>query len=193
MAAPKNKKVNLLIREGFEYTTLGKTLSWLLSAGRTIVIFTELVVIIAFLSRFWLDRSLTDLIEQNNTKKTQIQAAQAFETEFRSAQTRLATYQKLDTTRISASKLVKNVSSLLPSDVALTELTMSKGRLNVHGTSLSEGGLAGFIKAVEDSGKYKNVKLTDIALQTGGQRVISFVIDGDLIPEKTQGGTSGTN
>ncbi len=183
MSAPKLKKVNLLIREGFEYTTFGKTLSWLLSAGRTIVIFTELVVIIAFLSRFWLDRTLTDVVEQNNTKKTQIQASQAFEQDFRSAQARLAAYQSLDANRLNPAKSVKNIASFLPADVSLSELTLTRGKLNIRGTALSEAGLAGFIKAIEDSGKYKDVKLGDISLQTGGQRVIGFLVNGELLPD----------
>lgn len=192
MSAPKVKKVNLLIREGFEYTTLGKTLSWLLSAGRTIVILTELVVIIAFLSRFWLDKNLTDLIEQNNRKKTQIQASESFEKEFRSAQDRLIAYQSLNSNRISPNLLLKDFSSHLPADVVLSEYALSKNKLNIKGTALSEAGLAGLLKALEESGKYKDIKLSDIALQTGGQRVIGFTINGEIVESK-KGESNGTN
>ncbi len=194
MAAPKHKKVNLLIREGFEHSALGKTLSWVLSIGRTIVIFTELVVIIAFLSRFWLDRMHTDLIGQNNTKKTQIQASGQFEKDFRSAQLRLAAYQALESSRLSPAKLIKDVSPLLPIDVTLTEFSINKGKLDVRGTALSEAGLAGFIKALENSGKYKDIKLGDISLQTGGQKVIAFLINGEAnLSEIKKGEKNGSN
>src|SRR3990167_9181041 len=86
-----NKKtINLLVLEGFEHSPVGKVLHWLLSAGRTIVIFTELIVIISFLSRFWLDRTLTDLSEQNNNKRAQIEASRQFEENFKSVQQRLS-------------------------------------------------------------------------------------------------------
>src|SRR5688500_5727921 len=104
----KNKTaINLLSREGFEYTQLGKTLAWLLSAGRTIVIVTELVVITAFLSRFWLDKTLTDLSQANNSKKAQIEASQAFEQEFKNAQIRIASAKKIDETKLGTGEILR--------------------------------------------------------------------------------------
>jgi hypothetical protein len=63
------KEINLLPKEEFEKKPLGKFLVWALSIGRYIVIFTELIVILAFLSRFKLDRDLADL-NQSVREKT---------------------------------------------------------------------------------------------------------------------------
>ena len=82
MAAPKSE-IELLPQEGWEKGTLGKLLKWALTAGRYIVIVTELAVIMAFLSRFKFDRELTDLHEEIKQKQAVIQSAQSFETEFR--------------------------------------------------------------------------------------------------------------
>ena len=105
MPASKTKTINLLIQEGFEHTQLGKILNWLLTAGRTIVVVTELVVITAFLSRFWLDKTLTDLNEQNALKKAQVEASLPFEKDFRAIQSRLSEYKKIETSKTDAIKI----------------------------------------------------------------------------------------
>lgn len=174
MAAPKVKKINLLIREGFEYTTLGKTLGWILSIGRIVVIFTELVVIIAFLSRFWLDKTYTDLLEENDVKKSQVEASANFEKDFRLAQSRILSYNDLQKTRLLASPVLKDLASLLPAEVILSEVQINSSKINVSGTSLSESGLAGYIKAIDDHSKFIDTTLKDISLKLSGQKVIAF-------------------
>lgn len=184
MAAP-TKRVNLAIREGFEYSTLGKILAWSLSTGRVIVILTELVVILAFLSRFWLDRQLTDLNEQNTSKKRQIEAAAKFEGEFRQAQKRLAAYQKFISSGPGAADIVREAASLLPAGVTLTRIFLAEQDLTFSGDALSEEGLAGFIHALSSSGHLKDIKLTSVSLATeGGQRLV-FSVVGSL-PTKTK-------
>jgi len=77
MPAQKSQ-IELLPREEWEETSFGKFLKWLLTVGRYIVIFTELVVILAFLSRFKLDRDLTDLYKQIENKQAIIQNSTDF-------------------------------------------------------------------------------------------------------------------
>lgn len=173
------KKVNLLVREGFEYTTLGRVLTWALSAGRVIVILTELVVIAAFLSRFWLDRVLTDLNEANNNKRKQIEASGRFENDFRALQDRLVNYKKLAQKTEDSAK-ISQIASLLPADVSLKRISISKKDLQVTGFSLSEGGLAGLIKGLADSKKYENVQLDGLSLSTEGQQGFVFTIKGTV-------------
>ena len=50
----RKEEINLLPQKGFEATTAGRILAWILSTFRIIVIITELLVMVAFLSRFWL-------------------------------------------------------------------------------------------------------------------------------------------
>lgn len=176
MAAPKVKKINLLLKEGFEYSTLGKALSWLLSIGRIVVIFTELVVIIAFLSRFWLDKTHTDLLEENDIKKSQVQSSSNFEKDFRSAQSRIQTYSDLQKSRLAPSAILKDLSALLPADVILSDVQINATGVKVEGTSLSESGLAGYIKALDDNKRFKETTLGDVSLKLSGQKVITFTI-----------------
>jgi hypothetical protein len=66
------QEINLLPREEFEKKPIGKFLTWALSIGRYIIIFTELIVILAFLSRFKLDRDLSDLNQSIREKQAVI-------------------------------------------------------------------------------------------------------------------------
>ena len=79
----QNKEINLLPKEKWETGTAGKLLKWALSIGRYIVVFTELVVISAFLYRFSLDRKLMDINEQVNQQKKIIVTYGDLETNFR--------------------------------------------------------------------------------------------------------------
>lgn len=186
MSAPKRREINLLAKRGFEYSLLGKVLSWALSAGRVIVIITELVVIAAFLSRFWLDRTLTDLNEQNAALKNQVEAFSSFETEFRQAQERLTLYKNLTGSQTKYSETVKEFASLLPVEIALTGISLSPEGVEIKGKSLSESGLAGFINSLGKAKTIKDVKLTDLSLETKEQQLISFSLSA-LFVQKNAG------
>lgn len=182
MAAPnkKQKKINLLVKEGFEHTALGRGLNWVLSAGRIIVILTELVVIIAFLSRFWLDTTRNDLKNQNSALKFQVEENAPFETEFRKTQKRLDLYQRITGQQAGAATIVQDISSQLPTDVSLESISFTEGELTIRGLALSESGLAGFIKALNESQSVEEARLSDVSLGTSLGQVLSFTVRGDL-------------
>ncbi|HBL51857.1 MAG: hypothetical protein A3D24_03020 [Candidatus Blackburnbacteria bacterium RIFCSPHIGHO2_02_FULL_39_13] len=176
MSATKRKNVNLLPSTGFEHSQTGKLLNWLLTGGRVIVICTEIVVIGAFFSRFWLDKTLTDLYEQNNLKKAQIEASSVFESEFKALQTRINIIKSSDATKLDASIVTKNIASVLPPGVVLTNISIANGEVILKGNSLSEGGLVGLMKALEGRKDFKNPILSNIGLETLGQQLIGFTI-----------------
>lgn len=176
----RSKKINLLVRTGFENTTTGRVLGWLLSVGRTIVIVTEIVVIASFISRFWFDRRLTDLAEQNNIRRTQVEAASSFEKEFRSTQERLSLYEKLTASQLPASELITQIAALAPKGVVFNQIAASFDGFSVSGNSLSEEGLSGFLKALSDSSEFEDVVLSRIAPGDKNTPGLLFSIDGKI-------------
>lgn len=177
LSAPqKRKNINLISKEGFEYSQTGKILAWLLTVGRAIVICTEIVVIGAFLSRFWLDKTLTDLYEQNNSKRAQIEASSAFVSEFNTLQTRINITKSVGSNKSIGTAVVKKITSLLPPGVIITNFSFSEKEVTLKGNSLSEGGLVGFTKALESQKEFQNPTLTNISMETIGQQLISFTI-----------------
>lgn len=178
MAARSRKEINLLKKHRFEDTLAGKIFNWAITAGRVIVIVTELVVIVAFLSRFWLDRTLTDLNDQNAALKAQVEAFSAFESDFRNAQERLIIYQTLTLNQLKYSLTIKEISSLLPADVALTTLSISNDSIEIKGRALSENGIAGLLRSLENTETLKDVKLSSLSLETREQQFITFSLTG---------------
>lgn len=185
MPALKQKNINLLVREGFEYSTAGKVLNWLLSTGRIIVILTELVVIIAFLSRFFLDKTLNDLSEQNASRRAQIEASAEFEKDFKSIQSRLGIIKKANEIKIDSADLVTTVSQLLPSDINLTSFALDNNHLQIQGVSQSELGIAGLVFSLDTSKKFINTNLADLTLENQSKQLIKFTIKTDLNNQNT--------
>ena len=180
------KEINLLPREEFEKKPLGRFLTWALSAGRYIVIFTELIVILAFLSRFKLDRDLSDFNQSIREKQAIIEASAEFEKEFNFLQTRLATIKKLGSQQASFTQLVGVIGSLTPLDVAISNLGFSEDSVRINATALSEKGLGNFVANLSASPNFKEVTLTSISksLETGPE--IKFIINARfIIPKET--------
>jgi Tfp pilus assembly protein PilN len=178
------KEINLLPREEFEKKPLGRFLTWALSAGRYIVIFTELIVILAFLSRFKLDRDLADLNQSIREKQAIIEASADFEKEFIFLQTRLAAIKKLKEQQLSFSQLVNIIGTLTPLDVAISNLSLGEEGLRINATALSEKGLGSFVANLSASPYFREVTLTSVAksLETGPE--IKFIINAQFLVSK---------
>jgi len=119
MSAHKKQQVNLLPEKGFTSTTTGRVLTWILSTFRIIVIVTEIIVMIAFLSRFWLDAQNTDLSEEIEQKKAILVASADFEKEFRQTQERLQIYSGLTLNKVQNSSVISQITKLVPDDTIL--------------------------------------------------------------------------
>ncbi|MBI4059035.1 PilN domain-containing protein [Candidatus Microgenomates bacterium] len=161
----RKKSISLLPQDEFAASPLGRVLTWALGAGRVIVIITELAVILAFLSRFWLDRRLTDLNEQIDAKSHLVAASSNFENQFRSLQNRInlvAQKQNKD----DLFKIVNNIVTLIPPEVKLTQLTVNQEDIQITGLGLSENGIARFLNKLNNA-KLGEAKLTQLA--TGEQ------------------------
>lgn len=180
MAAPKKREIELLPREEWEKTSLGKLLKWTLTVGRYIVIATELIVILAFLSRFKLDRDLTDLYEDIKQKQAIIEASSDFEEEFRFLQKRLATIEDLEKKQLATAGIIEEISLLIPLDVSLTELRFDGKEVSLTATALSEQGLASFINNLKTSDRFEKIVLSDVVSGTERAVGIQFKLESEF-------------
>jgi Tfp pilus assembly protein PilN len=158
---PKDK-INLLPQEDFEKKPLGKFLLWALSAGRWIVILTELVVITAFISRFKFDRDLTDLHDKIKQKQAIVQSYSAFEEEFRFFKTRIAQIKTLYSKQIDSAAVLNTVALNMPNDVLLSQFSFEGTSLSISGVALSEEGLGNFLAGLITSKKFTDIDVSSI-------------------------------
>jgi len=163
MAARKDKnQINLLPQEEFAGTTLGRTLRWAMGSFRIIVIVTEMIVMAAFLSRFWLDARNADLNDLIKQKVAVISASSDIENEFRGTQKKLRIFSSLAVKEGVVSNAINKITSLLPPDVFLISYSFNQESIQVKGASNSEVSIAQFIVNLENSELFEKVSLSNV-------------------------------
>lgn len=178
--AARRHEIELIPKEEWEKKTLGKFLKWALTIGRYIVIITELIVILAFLSRFKLDRDLTNLYEEIEQKQAIVESASDLEADFRFLQKRLTTIQKLEKEQLKAAKVLEELAGLTPVDVSLAGLSSSKEEISFSATALSEAGLATFLNNLKNSKRFEDLNLSQVSTETTKGLGIQFSLSAKL-------------
>lgn len=179
MAAPKSN-IEFLPQEDWEKTSFGRFLKWLLTIGRYIVIFTELIVILAFLSRFKLDRDLTDLYEEIEAKQAIIQTSVDFESDFRFLQKQLSTIQGLRKDQLQTEQLMEEIAALTPIDVYFSDLSITGDKASFTANALSEAGLATFINNLKRSSRFSNLEIGTLEIGTKEGIGITFTLKSQI-------------
>lgn len=173
MAAPK--KISLLPQEGFEFTTLGRIVGWSLSAGRAVVVITELVVITAFLSRFWLDRQLTDFNEKIQSQVALLKTYKSLEKEFTASQLKLEEISKFIQSAPIFGDDIQRVMQSVPQGIALTQVSEEKNAIQVSGLTSTEGIVEGFMGNL-NSLKIGSITLSSLTIAPDEEGGVRFTI-----------------
>lgn len=161
--APKTSiKINLLPKDPFYDSVLGKGTTWALSIGRYIVIFTELIVILSFASRFTLDRQLTDL---NNEIVRQVALIEAFgdlEQSVRDVQKKIETYNQIKTKQ-PIQDVFDTLSLISPDEIEYQELVLYPDSVQITGRTKSTQALTRFIANIQATPNFTNVVVDTIS------------------------------
>jgi len=183
MPAKKLPKVNLLPKDAFETSFLGKFLKWSLTAGRVMVVLTEFVVILAFSSRFWFDKELNDLRESNDAKLTTIQSYIDIENQMRKVLVRQKAVDTFLSEELKTSEGLEKLKLLLPSGTILSQVSFLPGGIGIAGITGSERSLAQTINAMKS---YQDLAGVDIKKIEFDQRKggVEFEIVSQFIENK---------
>ncbi len=160
----KNKlptEINLLPQEEFQASTLGRTLKWLLGTFRMIVISTEMIVMLAFLSRFWLDAQNNDLTDSINQERVIVGSYKSIEDEFRLTQAKLSIFSQF-TSGPKISSITQKITSNLPPEVVLENILLKGNNLQIQAKAQSEKDAVQLIANLENTNSFQNIKLTRI-------------------------------
>ena len=164
----KVKPINLLPQEIFAKTTLGRVLTWLLSTFRYIVIFVEMIVVIAFLSRFWFDSQITDLNDEIKQKVAIISSFQNFEKQFRSSQTKLSLYDQLATQPQGLTKYTNTIFLLVPPDTRIISVSVNlpEEDIQVKAITTNESSINQYLTNLQTNSLFSSVELTRVNSST---------------------------
>lgn len=166
MPALKRKKainINLLPEEAFEKTFFGRFLKWALSVGRYIVVFTELIVILAFLSRFKIDRDLTDLHESIEQKRAIIASAIELENELRSLNDNFLKIKEIKANQKSYASFIKSFAQLVPTGITIENFYLKENSLSISCFGDTPESLGAFIYQLKLSPKINNIAVENVA------------------------------
>lgn len=181
MKKPAPIRINLLPKDPFLATPVGRFLQWALHAGRYLVIFTEMVVITSFGSRFVLDRQVTDLNVALRDKQMIIGSYGDLEDRVRSVQKKLSSYKQIDQQQelVSAFPALTEVT---PADVSLDKLTIQPGLVLFSGKTLSQNSLNLLINNLQLSQRFSDVVVKRIETGTARDPGVQFEIEAKVKP-----------
>lgn len=153
--------INLLPEDDFLLGSFGKVIRWAVSVGRYLVIFTEVIVIISFATRFSLDRKVTDLNQEINKKVAIIESYAGLESEFRSAQEKLNQYSELEKQR-NLTDVFEQISNVTPPDVIVTQLNVKKDGISITGSTLSQTAFNHLINNLQLSPFFSDIRIDSV-------------------------------
>lgn len=175
---PVQIKINLLPKDSFLESVVGRSLKWALSAGRYIVIFTELVVIISFITRFSLDRQLTDINSDIAQKELVIQSYGELEANFRVAQDKIAKIKNLDQ-ESNITEAFPYISEITPEGIRLSKLLITPNRISAEGSTFSQTAFNMFVSNLELSPHFLNVSIDKVESQEDDEAGFVFSLRAD--------------
>lgn len=175
------KKINLIPQDEFQNSNIGRVITWAVSSFRVMVIITELVVMSAFLSRFWLDARSSDLSDKIKILSSQIAAYNEIEKEFRSVLARISIAKTLFSEQ-QITAILQDISLKIPEDSFLYSINITADKLQIRAISINEGSIGTMLNNFEiDSQKYKDVNLGQIASNPDDSTSTAFTFSATIL------------
>ena len=168
MKKPVPITINLIPKDPFFITPAGKVLRWALSAGRYIVIFTELVVIASFITRFTLDRKVTDLNSLIEQRRQIILSYGDLEENFRSAQEKVEQYQQTNQEG-NITDVFTTLTQAMPPEIVLERLSIYPDIVNIEGLTNSQTAFNLLINNLQLSPQFTAVTVSSIESKAGSE------------------------
>lgn len=169
-----NVSINLYQKTDLEHSAVGRITTWAVTYGRYIMIGTEIIVLLAFIARFSLDRKLTDLKEEIGQKQAILVANAGFEQDIRNIQDRLSKVRTVTSTQTKATNLLAFVQNTLPIDVSIISLDYSNDKLIIEAAAGSTNGFSQFLTSLAAAPGVRGIDIGDIQKQP--ERGIQFKV-----------------
>jgi len=162
------KELSLLPDAENPYSFSARFLRWATTVGRWVIVLTEFVVIIAFISRFWLDRKNSDLSEVIRQRQAILASTQDFEQEYKSFQKRLVYLRDFYQNQPDYDQKIDILVKSTPNDLSYKDISIkpdSKSKNIAISASLvafNEKSIVDFIKNLKLNSKIDSVNINNI-------------------------------
>jgi Tfp pilus assembly protein PilN len=185
---PAKKEISLLPDEENIDSLSARALRWLTTIGRYVIVFTELIVICAFLSRFWLDRINSDLSEVVRQQQAILNSTSNFETEYSELQQRLNVIKSFYQNQPEYQTKIQSLTDSTPLDITYTKLTLTQDptsttTANISFSAFQENSIVDFITNLIVNPQIASVNIQTIEKKT---RENFYRVDLSLVFVKNQ-------
>jgi hypothetical protein len=137
-------------------------IEWALTIGRFLVILTETIALITFVSRFSLDRQLVNLHDEIKRDQQYIVAFSSQETEFRTLQSKLAAIKKLDGASKDKYGITRDLLGILKDVPTINLLTINDTSFKIDCSLKSIIGVTAVVNAVKNYPRVGSVSIDKI-------------------------------
>jgi hypothetical protein len=152
--------INLAKEKG--NTSFDKFIDWTLTIGRLIVILTEVIAVAAFVYRFSLDERLVSLHSAIRQKQAIVVSFKNDEDKYRNLQDRIALAKSKSEKGIKISQNATNFGKLIPEQVKINNLTITKDQASINVGIASVPVLADFINTLKNYSGIKSISIDSI-------------------------------
>jgi Tfp pilus assembly protein PilN len=170
------RSINLLPRDAFESSTLGIILEWSLVFGKWAVILTQLVVMGAFLYRFTLDRTLTDLRKSITKNVAVVKSYDQVERDFVLAQKQINQAKIALGSQETMLKTLGGIQQITPNEIWYDRITFSPENISLTAYAASLPGFGRFLTAVQSNPLFNGVRVGKIESSAAKGAQIQFDI-----------------
>lgn len=164
-------RINLLKPQSSPDRLWVRLVKWVLTSGRVIVIFVELIVLSAFLSRFKLDSDIADTKELIDQQIPFIESLKRDENIIRKTQLQLATIKDKKEGAAGIDVLFDKIASQSPQALVLDGVTFNKNEgvidIKMSGRTRSPQELSIFVAGLKNRSGLTKVNITNIGYDGG--------------------------
>ena len=170
-----SKKLNFLPKRSFGSSNqFNRILHWLLTIGRYSVILTELVVIVAFASRFKFDRDLNDLIEERERQLVILESYSAIEAKLKLSQAQIELAQFITASQTDPEAFLQTLESSLAPNLKLEQIQIASDSAKFTGQSLTDLAVAQLTTVLIKSPDLESISLDHFGNSQSGGLEFSF-------------------
>lgn len=181
------RSINLLPRDAFETSAIGIVLEWSLVFGKWAVIVTQLIVMGAFLYRFTLDRTLTDLGKKIAKDVAVIKSYEQVERDFSLAQKQVIQAKAAMDSQKLVLKTLNTLEQITPTDVWYDRITLTPSAITVNALSASLPGFGRYLTAVQTNPLFTGIRVGKIESSGTRGAQLQFDLGAKIVGETKQG------
>lgn len=167
-AQTNTPEVELLPHEAREEKGVGRVIEYVLTFGRALLIFTEIIVIALFFFRFTLDAQITDLGEEINRNRQILQSQKDLEAKLRVASSQVNFWEKPEKEKFLPQKVLSALEQITPQSVVFSELILDQEKLSISGQVLDNASFASLISALKNSNSFSKLSIDSVTQTPGG-------------------------